>query len=204
MPDNTMSSHRTPTATWAEVLAAFARIGLTSFGGGSATVAAMRQLCLKKGWMDEQTFVHNLVLSRLTPGIGIIAQALLIGRTACGVSGMLAAFLGMMLPSLAITIALAIGYQRISRFAAAQSPLHSVAGIAAGYSVALAIQLFRDIMKPVPLLRATPFFLLFLGLGLWLGNPLIVMGAAIAMALVAPALFDLAPPPITEAADDDA
>jgi chromate transporter len=204
MPDQVVSEHRAPTASWVEVLVAFTRIGLTSFGGGSATVAAMRQLCLKKGWMDEQTFVHNLVLSRLTPGIGIIAQALLIGRKACGVSGMLAAFVGMMVPSLAITIALAIGYQRISRFAAAQSPLHAVAGIAAGYSVALAIQLFRDIMKPVPLVRATPFFLLFLGLGIWLGNPLIVMGAAITMALIVPSLFDLAPPPATEATDDDA
>jgi hypothetical protein len=79
-----------------------------------------------------------------------------------------------------------------------------VAGIAAGFSVALAIQLFTDVMKPVPLWRALPFLLLFLGLGAGLHSPLLVMGIAIALALACPSLFDLAAPEQARPADDDA
>jgi chromate transporter len=202
------SPHRVPLALWTEVFTAFARIGLTSFGGGSATVSAMRQLCLRKRWMDERAFVHILVLSRLTPGIGILAQVLLIGRTVCGAPGMIAGLAGLMLPSLSITIALAYGYEKISAYAGAQTPLHAVAGVAAGFSVALGVQLFRDVMEPVPLLRAVPLFLVFVVLGAWLSSPLLIMAFAIALALLFPGLFDLAPIPVETSmrakADDEA
>ena len=194
-------AHRAPLAPWTEVFMAFARIGLTSFGGGSATVSAMRQLCLRKRWLTEAQFIDQLVLSRLTPGISILSQVMLIGRTVCGARGMAAGLAGLMLPSLAITIALAWGYERISVFPRAQVPLHAVAGMAAGFAVSLAIQLFRDIMRPVPFLRAFLVFVLFVVLGLWLGDPLLVMGIAIALALIFPGMFDMLPPP--EASDTD-
>ncbi|HEY0197945.1 MAG TPA: chromate transporter [Rhodanobacter sp.] len=188
-------SHRVPLAPWTEVFTAFARIGLTSFGGGSATVSAMRQLCLRKRWLTEAEFISQLVLSRLTPGISILAQVILIGRTVCGVRGMAAGLAGLMIPSLTITIVLAWGYELISAYPRAQVPLHAVAGMAAGFAISLAIQLFRDIMRPVPFLRATLIFLLFAALGVWLNKPLLVMGIAIALALIFPDVFDMVPQP---------
>jgi chromate transport protein ChrA len=116
---------------------------------------------------------------------------------------MLAGLAGLMVPSLAITILLAWAYERISAYPQAQGPLHAVAGIAAGYAVALAIQLFRDILRPAPFVRAGLAFLLFLGLGLWLNNPLLVMGIAIGLALVFPGLLDMVPAPAKEAATDE-
>jgi chromate transporter len=202
--ESVASPHRAPLARWTEILAAFAMIGVTSFGGGSATVAAMRRLCLRKRWMSEPEFVQALILSRLTPGIGILSQVMLIGRRVCGARGMAAGLAGLMLPSLTITIALAYGYRRISGYPSAQIPLHAVAGVAAGFSVALAIQLLRDVMKPVPLVRAAPFFLLFLALGVGLGRPLLVMATAVALALACPALFDLAARPVSPDSEDAA
>src|SRR5471030_282006 len=87
---------------WLTVMGIFAKIGTTSFGGGSATIAAIRQACIRHGWMSEQQFIEIVVLSRLTPGISILAQTLLIGRAVAGIAGMFAALIGLLTPSLII------------------------------------------------------------------------------------------------------
>jgi chromate transporter len=179
-------------AAWPVVLVAFARIGATSFGGGSATVAAMRRLCLERGWLEEREFVDDLVLSRLTPGISILAQTLLIGRRVAGWRGMSAALAGMVVPSIAITLALAWTYRTVSGHPWAQAPLQAVAGVAAGYAVALAVQLLRDILRQGLPLRGFLIFLGFTLVGWAIGDPLIVMGVAILAALVVPTVFDVA------------
>jgi chromate transport protein ChrA len=50
------------------------KIGATAFGGGSATTVAMRRSALRRGWLTEDDFLDTVVLSRLTPGITILAQ----------------------------------------------------------------------------------------------------------------------------------
>lgn len=182
---------RSPTSTWPVVFMAFARIGATSFGGGSATVSAMRYMSIQRGWLTERQFVDNLVLSRLTPGISILAQVLLIGRRVAGTRGMAAAMAGMMLPSLAITLGLAWGYHEVSGYPRAQGPLHAVAGVAAGYAVALGIQLLRDLLRQGAPWRGFSLFLLFFAAAWWLANPLLVMGVAILAALLVPGIFDV-------------
>ena|ERR1700754_13288 len=192
------SSDRSPTSTWPVVFAAFARIGATSFGGGSATVAAMRHMSIERGWLSERQFVDNLVLSRLTPGISILAQVLLIGRRVAGVPGMVAAMAGMMAPSLAITLALAWGYREVSGYPRAQGPLHAVAGVAAGYAVALAIQLLRDMLRQGAPVRGFIIFVAFVAIAWIVGDPLAVMGLAILAALVVPGAFEPTAPQAIE------
>jgi chromate transporter len=175
---------------------AFARIGCTSFGGGSATIAAMRQMCVRRGWMTEHEFVDTVVLSRLTPGISILAQVLLIGRTVCGVPGMIAGIVGLMTPSIAITITLAWIYELISGFPGLKAPLHAVAAIAAGFAIALTLQLLRDILRRSRALLSGVLFLAYVGLALVVSDPLLVMGISIVAALVFPGLFDIPVKPL--------
>lgn len=175
---------------WPAVLLGFARIGATSFGGGSATVVAMRQLSLNRGWLTEDEFLDTVVLSRLTPGITILAQAILIGRAVAGIRGLIAALLGMMLPAVVITVALAAGYDALSTLPGAATPLRAVAGMAAGFAVALALQLLRDTMIRMDRLRGPLMFALYLGFALLIGNPLLVLIAAIILGILCPALFE--------------
>jgi chromate transporter len=175
---------------WPSVLLAFARIGATSFGGGSATIAAMRETCRRRGWLTEAEFLDTVVLSRLTPGITILAQVLLIGRSVAGVRGMVAGVLGMMAPSIAITITLAWLYERVAGLPQAAAPLGDVAAVAAGFAVALALQLLRDTVRRGPVLRGAVLFVVYLGVALVISNPLIVMGIAVAAGLLVPVLFD--------------
>ncbi len=199
MQESEQSRHRRSLSAWPVVLVEFARIGATSFGGGSATISAMRQTCLRKGWMDEQAFVDIVVLSRLTPGISILAQSLLIGRAVAGVSGMCAALSGMMIPAFAITLALAELYESLSNQPGASSPLHAVVATAAGYAVAMTLQLLNDILKRSRLLYSAIAVAAYAGLALLLHNPLLVMGIAIACGLAFPALFDAGAEPRDDA-----
>ncbi|HEY3747621.1 MAG TPA: chromate transporter [Pseudonocardiaceae bacterium] len=175
--------------TWLAVLIGFARIGATSFGGGSATTLAMRQLSLKRGWLTEDEFLDTVVLSRLTPGITILAQAMLIGRAVAGVRGLLAALVGLMLPAVVITVFLAGVYHKVSTLQSATIPLRAVAGMAAGFAVALALQLLRDTLKRSHRIRGPLMFVVYLGLALLIDNPLIMLAIAIAAGIAFPSVF---------------
>ncbi|HEY1570224.1 MAG TPA: chromate transporter [Pseudonocardiaceae bacterium] len=171
------------------MLLAFARIGATSFGGGSATTVAMREMVLRRGWLNEDEFLDTMVLSRLTPGITILAQALLIGRAVAGIRGLVAALAGLMLPSVVITITLAEVYHEVSGLPGAATPLRAVAGMAAGFAVALAVQLLRDTLKRTHVLRGPILFAVYLGLAFLIDNPLIMLVIAIGAGIAFPAVF---------------
>ncbi|HVV23945.1 MAG TPA: chromate transporter [Pseudonocardiaceae bacterium] len=186
MPDGQPCGNR----PWLAVFLGFARIGATSFGGGSATIVAMRQLSLRRGWLTEEEFLDTVVLSRLTPGITILAQAILIGRAVAGVRGLVAAVLGMMLPAVVITVALAAVYDTVSTLHGAATPLRAVAGMAAGFAVALAVQLLRDTMVRSHRIRGPLMFGAYLGLALLIDNPVVVLVAAILAGVAVPWLFE--------------
>lgn len=166
------------------------RIGATAFGGGSATIVALRRTVLRRGWLTEAEFIDTVVLSRLTPGITILAQALLIGRKVAGVRGMIAALAGMLCPSVVITIALTRLYQYIHNSPDAARPLQCLAGAAAGFAVALFLQLLRDTLRPTHRWRGTPVFALYATLGALIGTPEIVLAAAVATGVAVPHLFE--------------
>lgn len=197
--------HRSPDRhdrRWPAVLVAFAKIGATSFGGGSATIAAMRRVSLRRGWLTEDEFLDTVVLSRLTPGITILAQVLLIGRTVAGVAGMIAATSGLMAPSITITIALAWTYTRVADLPGAVGPLAAVAAVAAGFAIALALQLVRDVLRRGRLVRGALCYGAFLILALLIDNPLILMGLAALAGLVAPQVFTTGPSGQEDTPDD--
>ncbi len=190
---------RDTTPAWLQVLAGFLRVGATSFGGGGATIAAMRRLSLRRGWLDEQAFVDLLVLSRLTPGISIVAQVLLIGRAACGPAGMIAGLVGLMAPAVAITVVLAWLYERISLLPAAKGPLHAIAAVAAGFALAIAIQFLNDVLRRPRFPINAALLVGYFAAACLISRPLIVMGLAIAIAVAVPSLFDDGERPQTNA-----
>jgi chromate transporter len=171
------------------VFLGFARIGATSFGGGSATIVAMRQLSIRRGWLTEDEFLDTVVLSRLTPGITILAQAILIGRSVSGVRGLVAALVGMMLPSVVITVALAGVYDEVSKIPSAAIPLRAVAGMAAGFAVALTLQLLRDTLARSHRIRGPLMFVVYLGFALLVKDPVVVLVTAIVAGIAFPDVF---------------
>jgi chromate transporter len=170
-----------------------ARIGATAFGGGSATIVALRQVSLRRGWLTENGFLDTVVLSRVTPGITILAQVILIGRAVAGTLGVAAAVVGLLLPSIAITTALAVLYRAVSGESWAARPLEMVASVAAGFAVSLAIQLLRDTLpRGGPrrgLVRDVVLFTAYLAIGLLVSLPEVLLVASLVAGLLLPRLF---------------
>jgi chromate transporter len=83
----------------------FGKIGLLSFGGGSTTLVLMEQEIVRRhGWLASREFLFTMALSRMWPGVHLLAQAVLIGHRLRGLAGGLACLLGMMLPATLVTV----------------------------------------------------------------------------------------------------
>src|SRR5712672_386220 len=85
----------TSKGTWLEVLAAFTRLGLTSFGGPVAHLGYFREeFVRRRAWLDEATYADLVALCQFLPGPASSQVGLCIGLTRAGLPGAAAAWLG--------------------------------------------------------------------------------------------------------------
>ncbi|MGQ9550169.1 MAG: chromate efflux transporter [Roseiflexus sp.] len=93
-----------------EVLSAFVRLGLTSFGGPTAHLGYFREECItRRRWLDDQTYADLIALCQFLPGPASSQVGIAIGVLRAGFIGGLAAWLGFTFPSALIMIAAAYG-----------------------------------------------------------------------------------------------
>lgn len=82
------------------VFLTFLRLGLTTFGGPTAHIAAFsREFVDRRGWLSAEAFAHDSSLCQLIPGPASSQLGMLIGARRAGIAGSIAAFLGFTLPS---------------------------------------------------------------------------------------------------------
>lgn len=99
------------TPTFRELVSAFARIGLMSFGGPAAQIALMHKICVEeKRWIDEDRYLHALNYCMLLPGPEAQQLATYIGWLLHGVRGGIVAGLLFVLPGLAVILGLSSLY----------------------------------------------------------------------------------------------
>jgi chromate transporter len=97
--------------SFAELVSAFARIGLMSFGGPAAQIALMHKICVEeKHWIDEDRYLHALNYCMLLPGPEAQQLATYIGWLLHGVRGGIVAGLLFVLPGLAVILGLSSLY----------------------------------------------------------------------------------------------
>lgn len=101
----------TPPITFTELLRAFTRIGLLSFGGPAGQIALMhRELVEERKWVSEEDFLHALNFCHLLPGPEAQQLATWIGWRLHGWRGGLAAGLLFVIPGALIILALSVLY----------------------------------------------------------------------------------------------
>jgi chromate transporter len=91
---------------WPEVLLAFLRLGLTSFGGPVAHLGYFRQdIVERRRWLDERAYADLVALCQFLPGPASSQVGIGIGLYRAGLPGAFAAWVGFTLPSaLALTL----------------------------------------------------------------------------------------------------
>jgi chromate transporter len=94
-----------PTVTLLQMFALFARIGLTSFGGGlSAWI--YREVVDRRRWLSEDEFLAGLTLSQILPGPNVINISIYIGQRLRGTVGSITTVLALLLPPMIVAVGL--------------------------------------------------------------------------------------------------
>ena len=91
----------------------FAKIGLFTFGGGLAMIPIIESICVeKKKWITHDEMMDVTVISEATPGPIAINCATFVGYRKKGISGAIAATLGVVLPSFVILLLISLFLNR--------------------------------------------------------------------------------------------
>ncbi|MDE2370525.1 MAG: chromate efflux transporter [Burkholderiales bacterium] len=100
-------------ASVARVFLAFARLGLTSFGGPVAHLGYFRaEFVTRRRWLDDAAYADLVALCQFLPGPASSQVGIAIGHRRAGLAGALAAWVGFTLPSALALVLFAFGLAR--------------------------------------------------------------------------------------------
>ncbi len=95
------------------MLAAFTRLGLTSFGGPVAHLGYFRaELVGRRKWLDDRAFADVVALCQFLPGPASSQTGISLGLMRAGYLGALAAWVGFTMPSAVLMTGFALGLSR--------------------------------------------------------------------------------------------
>jgi chromate transporter len=133
-----------PPPKLSEILGTWFGIGLQSFGGGSITLYLIHQACMTRGWLSEAEFAKAWALVQISPGINLLKLTGVIGFRLRGWPGLLAALVGLLLPSATITVLMTAGFAVIRDLPAAKAAMRGVVPATIGLSLSLAVQMAQS------------------------------------------------------------
>ena len=113
-------------------------ISTQSLGGGASTLYLMRLLLVeRRRWVTQREYLEDWALSRLSPGIHMVAFAGLLGRRILGTRGAAISVAGLMVPAAAITAALTSGYDLVRGQPLVQAALAGIGPVTIGLTIGI-------------------------------------------------------------------
>ncbi|MGA8689461.1 MAG: chromate efflux transporter [Methyloceanibacter sp.] len=120
------ATQTTAGGNWPEVLSAFLRLGLTSFGGPVAHLGYFREeFVTRRRWLDDHSYADLVALCQFLPGPASSQVGIALGLSRAGYPGALAAWFGFTMPS-AIALVLFAYSVSLLRDAAGSGWLHGL------------------------------------------------------------------------------
>ena len=185
MPAEASKTASAPAGGFAEVLRAFLKLGLTSFGGPIAHLGYLREeFVLRRRWLDEAHFAQLLAVCQFLPGPASSQMGFAIGLFRAGWRGALAAFVAFTLPSALLMFGFAALAPRLGEGVgeAAVHGLKLVAVVVVAHGLmGMARQLTPD--APRLLVAMGALALIVLGGSAWMQLAAIGIGALMGLAL---------------------
>ena len=123
------------------LFAAFARVGVLTFGGGYAMIPILeREIVDRHGWASSEELMDYYAVGQCTPGVIAVNTATFVGYSVAGVPGGIMATLGVAFPSLVIITVIA---GVLSNFA----DIPAVKSAFAGVRVCVCVLIFNAVVK---------------------------------------------------------
>lgn len=145
----------TPKVTLADLFLGFLQIGLYGFGGLAAI--SRHVIVEKRKWMSEQDYAALFGICQALPGGNVINVATILGDRYCGLTGAIAAVVGLFAAPLVLLVVLATAYDQIADLPDVKVGAAAAAAAASGLVIGTAIKMMRA-LKLTP--RALGFVLL--------------------------------------------
>ncbi len=124
-----------------ELFAAFARVGVMTFGGGYAMLPMLeREIVEKHGWASSEELMDYYAVGQCTPGIIAVNTATFVGYKLAGIPGGIAASLGIVFPSLVIITVIAGVLTSFAELAAVKSAFAAI-------RVCVCVLIFNAVVK---------------------------------------------------------
>lgn len=124
-----------------KLFAAFARVGVLTFGGGYAMIPMLeREIVDRHGWATSEELMDYYAVGQCTPGVIAVNTATFIGYKVAGNLGGIIATLGVIFPSFVIITVIAAIIQNFADIPAVKSAF-------AGIRVCVCVLIFNSVLK---------------------------------------------------------
>jgi chromate transporter len=135
-----------------------------TFGGGTATVAVLREdIVEKRRWLSTSETDLSFALSRLTPGTNLLAFCAGIGWRLRGFAGATVALIAGSVPSAIFALLVTLLYEYWSRLPLMQIAMRGAAAATVSVMVATGVTLLRPYFR-----KASPLKIIFFAGGAFL------------------------------------
>lgn len=148
-------------------------------GFGGVLPWARRTIVEQEKWLTSEEFSAMLGICQIVPGPNIVNLAVCVGSRFAGVSGALAAVLGLTLGPVALVILLGILYEHYSYMPIVQGMLRGISAVGVGLIASTGFKMMRSEFNYPPMLAvilftvlAASYFHLGLGWVVLLASPL--------------------------------
>lgn len=169
-----------------EMFLTFAKIGVSTFGGGYAMLPILQnEIVEKRGWATDEELMDYYAVGQCTPGIIAVNTATFIGYRYAGIIGGILTTLGVIFPSIVIITIIAAF---MTNFADLSVVKHAFNGIRACVCVLIFDSVFKLGKKSLKDFRCVIIFLGVLAISLFtpLSPVFLVIAAGVAGFLVMP------------------
>lgn len=124
-----------------KLFAAFARVGVLTFGGGYAMIPMLeREIVDRHGWATSEELMDYYAVGQCTPGVIAVNTATFVGYKVAGNLGGVVATLGVIFPSFVIISVIAGIIQNFADIPAVKSAF-------AGIRVCVCVLIFNSVVK---------------------------------------------------------
>jgi len=166
-----------------EIMRLFARIGITSFGGG-LSAWMYREVVDRRRWLGEDAFLSGLTLGQILPGANVVNLSVYIGQRLRGGIGSIVAVTSLLLPPMLAVVVIGVVLQRFGELPWLHDLLEGIAAGAVGLTFSVGLRAARHATSRG---RWAPFLILavfaLVGLMRWPMIPVVLCLAPIGVFL---------------------
>lgn len=179
MTESAAVQHRVSLAALTGV---FFRMGLMSFGGGTAAWVH-REIVERRGWLSEDAYLTGLTVAQILPGANPVNLALYFGLHLRGSAGAAAAALGLLAPSFTFILVLGALYNRLADAPALHAVLAGLAVVGLAVTIAVGAKVARRLRRDVATAAIAAAVFVTVGVLHWPMVPVVIVLAPLSVAL---------------------